>query len=165
MAKVQKITPFLWFDGYAEEAVTLYTKVFNNSKISQVMRNGDNGPGPKGSVLVMDFELEGQQFHALNGGPMYKFTPAISFLVSCEDQTEVDRLWSYLTADGGKEVQCGWLEDRFGLSWQIVPKVFMEMINDKDQAKVGRVMAAMMQMVKFDIQKLQAAYDGRQLFD
>ncbi len=116
---------------------------------------------PKGSVLVMDFELEGQQFHALNGGPMYKFTPAISFMVSCEDQKEVDRLWSKLTADGGKEIQCGWLEDRFGLSWQIVPTVFMEMIGDKDQAKVGRVMAAMMQMVKFDIKKLQAAYDGR----
>ena len=161
MTKFQKITPFLWFDGNAEEAVTLYTSIFDNSKICKVMRNGDNGPGPKGSVLVMDFELEGQQFHALNGGPMYKFTPAISFMVSCDDQKEVDRLWSKLTADGGKEVQCGWLEDRFGLSWQIVPKIFMEMINDKDQAKVGRVMAAMMQMVKFDIKKLQAAYDGR----
>lgn len=161
MAKIQKITPFLWFDGNAEEAVTFYTSVFGNSKIGKVMRNGEGGPGPKGSVLVMDFELEGQQLHALNGGPMYKFTPAISFMVLCDDQREVDRLWSLLTENGGKEVQCGWLEDKFGLSWQIVPKVFMEMINDKDQAKVGRVMAAMMQMVKFDIRKLQTAYDGR----
>jgi predicted 3-demethylubiquinone-9 3-methyltransferase (glyoxalase superfamily) len=139
----------------------LYTSIFGNSKIGKVMRNGDNGPGPKGSVLVMDFELEGQQFNALNGGPMYKFTEAISFIVLCEDQKEVDRLWSKLTGNGGKEVQCGWLKDKFGLSWQIVPKVFMEMVADKDSAKVGRVMAAMMQMVKFDIKKLQAAYDGR----
>ena len=161
MAKVQKITPFLWFDSNAEEAVKFYTSVFDNSKIGKVMRNGDNGPGPKGSVLVMDFELEGQRFTALNGGPMYKFTPAISFLVLCDDQKEVDRLWSKLTADGGKEVQCGWLEDKYGLSWQIVPAVLMEMIGDKDQAKAGRAMAAMMQMVKFDIKKLQAAYKGR----
>jgi predicted 3-demethylubiquinone-9 3-methyltransferase (glyoxalase superfamily) len=161
MAKVQKITPFLWFDNNAEKAVKFYTSVFANSKIGKVMRNGDNGPGPKGSVLVMDFELEGQQFHALNGGPIYKFSPAISLFVLCDDQKEVDRMWSKLTADGGKEVQCGWLEDKFGLSWQIVPKVLMEMIGDKDQAKAGRAMAAMMQMVKFDIKKLQAAYDGR----
>jgi predicted 3-demethylubiquinone-9 3-methyltransferase (glyoxalase superfamily) len=161
MAKVQKITPFLWFDGNAEEAVKFYTSIFDNSKIGKVMRNGNNGPGPKGSVLVMDFELEGQQFNALNGGPMYKFTEAISFLVLCDDQKEVDRLWSKLTADGGKEVQCGWLKDKFGLSWQIVPKAFMKMIGDKDQAKAGRAMTAMMQMVKFDIKKLQAAYDGR----
>jgi predicted 3-demethylubiquinone-9 3-methyltransferase (glyoxalase superfamily) len=161
MAKVQKITPFLWFDNNAEEAVKFYTSIFGNAKIGKVMRNGDNGPGPKGSVLVMDFELEGQQFNALNGGPMYKFTPAISLFVLCDDQKEVDRLWSKLTADGGKEVQCGWLEDKFGLSWQIVPKVLMEMIGDKDHAKAGRAMAAMMQMVKFDIKKLQAAYDGR----
>ena len=161
MAKFQKISPFLWFDSNAEEAVKFYTSIFDNSKIGKVMRNGDDGPGPKGSTLVVDFELEGQQFNALNGGPMYKFTEAISFLVLCGDQKEVDRLWSLLTADGGKEVQCGWLKDKFGLSWQIVPKVFMEMVGDKDQAKVGRVMAAMMQMVKFDIKKLQAAYDGR----
>ena len=160
MAKVQKISPFLWFDNNAEEAVKFYTSIFGNSKIGKVMRNGNNGPGPKGSVLVMDFELEGQQFNALNGGPMYKFTPAISLFVLCDDQKEVDRLWSKLTADGGKEVQCGWLEDKFGLSWQIVPKVLMEMFADKDQAKVDRAMTAMMQMVKFDIKKLQAAYDG-----
>ena len=160
MAKVQKITPFLWFDNNAEEAVKFYTSIFGNSKIGKVMRNGDNGPGPKGSVLVMDFELEGQQFNALNGGPMYKFTPAISLLVLCDDQKEVDRLWSKLTADGGKEVQCGWLEDKFGLSWQVVPKAFMEMVSDKDPVKVGRVMAAMMQMVKFDIKKLEAAFKG-----
>ena len=161
MAKFPKISPFLWFEGNAEQAAKFYTSVFSNSKIGKVMRNSDNGPGPKGSVLVMDFELEGQQLHALNGGPMYKFTPAISLMVLCDDQKEVDRLWGLLTADGGKEVQCGWLEDKFGLSWQIVPAVFMEMISDKDQAKVDRVMAAMMQMVKFDIKKLQAAYDGR----
>ena len=153
MAKVQKITPFLWFDNNAEEAVKFYTSIFDNSKIGHVMRNA-------GSVLVMSFELEGQKFSALNGGPMYKFTEAVSFLVLCEDQKEVDRLWSKLTADGGKEVQCGWLKDKFGLSWQIVPRAFMEMVSDKDPAKVGRVMAAMMQMVKFDIKKLKAAYDG-----
>ena len=161
MAKVQKITPFLWFDSNAEEAVKFYTSIFGNSKIGKVMRNGDNGPGPKGSVLVMNFELEGQRFTALNGGPVYKFTPAISLLVLCDDQKEVDRLWSKLAADGGKEVQCGWLEDKYGLSWQIVPKVLMEMIGDKDQAKASRAMAAMMQMVKFDIKKLQGAFDGK----
>jgi predicted 3-demethylubiquinone-9 3-methyltransferase (glyoxalase superfamily) len=160
MAKVQKISPFLWFDGNAEEAVKFYTSIFGNSKIGHVMRNGDGGPGSKGEVMVMSFELEGQKFSALNGGPMYKFTEAISFLVLCEDQKEVDRLWSKLTADGGKKVQCGWLKDKFGLSWQIVPRAFMEMVADKDPAKVGRVMAAMMQMVKFDIAKLQAAFKG-----
>jgi predicted 3-demethylubiquinone-9 3-methyltransferase (glyoxalase superfamily) len=160
MAKVQKISPFLWFDGNAEEAVKFYTSIFGNSKIGHVMRNGDGGPGPKGEVMVMSFELEGQKVSALNGGPMYKFTEAISLLVLCEDQKEVDRLWSKLTADGGKEVQCGWLKDKFGLSWQIVPRAFMEMVADKDPAKVGRVMAAMMQMVKFDIAKLQAAFKG-----
>jgi predicted 3-demethylubiquinone-9 3-methyltransferase (glyoxalase superfamily) len=161
MAKFQKITPFLWFDGNAEEAVKFYTSVFGNSKTGKVLRNGDNGPGPKENVLVIEFELEGQRFTALNGGPMYKFTPAVSFFVLCDDQKEVDRLWSLLTADGGKEVQCGGLEDKFGLSWQIVPKVLMEMMGDKDQAKAGRAMAAMMQMVKFDIKKLQTAFEGR----
>ena len=160
MAKVQKITPFLWFDNNAEEAVKFYTSIFNNSKITHTSRYGDAGPGPKGQVMVMSFELEGQHFSALNGGPIYKFTEAISFLVLCDDQKEVDRLWSKLTADGGKEVQCGWLKDKFGLSWQIVPNVLMEMIGDKDQAKADRAMAAMMQMVKFDIKKLQAAYKG-----
>ncbi len=160
MAKVQKITPFLWFDNNAEEAVKFYMSIFNNSKITHTSRYGDAGPGPKGQVMVMSFELEGQHFSALNGGPIYKFTEAISFLVLCDDQKEVDRLWSKLTADGGKEVQCGWLKDKFGLSWQIVPNVLMEMIGDKDQAKADRAMAAMMQMVKFDIKKLQAAYKG-----
>jgi predicted 3-demethylubiquinone-9 3-methyltransferase (glyoxalase superfamily) len=161
MAKFQKISPFLWFDSNAEEAVKFYTSIFDNSKIVHTSRYGDTGPGPKGQVMVMSFELEGQHFSALNGGPMYKFTEAISFMVLCDDQKEVDRLWSKLTADGGKEVQCGWLKDKFGLSWQIVPKVLMEMIGDKDQAKADRAMAAMMQMVKFDIKKLQAAYDGK----
>ncbi len=160
MAKVQKITPFLWFDNNAEEAVKFYMSIFNNSKITHTSRYGDAGPGPKGQVMVMSFELEGQHFSALNGGPIYKFTEAISFLVLCDDQKEVDRLWSKLTADGGKEVQCGWLKDKFGLSWQIVPNVLLEMIGDKDQAKADRAMTAMMQMVKFDIKKLQAAYKG-----
>ena len=160
MAKMHKITPFLWFDGTAEEAVKFYTSVFANSKIGQVMRNGEGGPGPKGSVLVMDFELEGQQLHALNGGPMYKFTPAISFMVLCDDQKEVDRLWSLLTADGGMAVQCGWLQDKFGLSWQIVPTVLNELMSTKDAAKSQRVMEAMLKMVKLDIRKLQAAAKG-----
>jgi predicted 3-demethylubiquinone-9 3-methyltransferase (glyoxalase superfamily) len=161
MLKVQKISPFLWFDGDADEAVNFYASIFENSRIKNTMRNGDGMPGPKGSVLTMSFELEGCEFTALNGGPMYKFTEAISFLVMCDDQKEVDRLWSGLTSGGGKEVQCGWLKDKFGLSWQVVPKVFMDMVSDKDPEKVKRVMAAMMKMVKFDVAGLQKAYDGR----
>ena len=161
---MQKITPFLWFDNQAEEAVNFYTSIFKDSAIGKVSRysgEGAKASGQKeGTAMTIPFTLNGQDFMALNGGPVFKFTEAVSFVVNCENQEEVDRFWNKLT-EGGQEVQCGWLEDKFGLSWQIVPKVFMEMIGDKDQAKVGRVMAAMMQMVKFDIKKLQAAYDGR----
>ena len=161
MSKVQKISPFLWFDNNAEEAVNFYTSIFENSRIRKTVRNADGMPGPKGSVLTMSFELAGGEFTALNGGPMYRFTEAISLLVMCDDQEEVDRLWSRLTSGGGKEVQCGWLKDKFGLSWQIVPKAFMDMVSDKDAEKVKRVMASMMQMVKLDVAKLQKAYDGK----
>jgi predicted 3-demethylubiquinone-9 3-methyltransferase (glyoxalase superfamily) len=156
----QKITPFLWFDNQAEEAVNFYTSVFKNSKIGGLSRYGDEGPGPKGTVMVATFEIEGQEFMALNGGPQFKFTPAISFLVNCDTQNEIDELWNKLTSDGGQEVECGWLTDKFGLSWQIVPVVFGKMIQDKDQGKVGRVMQAMMKMKKMDIQKLEEAYAG-----
>lgn len=157
---MHKINPFLWFDGNAEEAVNYYVSTFKNSRISHIERYGDAGPGPKGSVMIVNFELDGQPFIALNGGPDFKFTPAISFLVNCDDQAEVDRLWGRLT-DGGKEVQCGWLQDKFGVSWQIVPKVFFELMKDKDPAKSQRVFKAMMQMVKMDIETLKRAYDGK----
>jgi predicted 3-demethylubiquinone-9 3-methyltransferase (glyoxalase superfamily) len=154
MAKVQKISPFLWFDDNAEEAVNFYCATFANSRVVKVARNG-------GKVFGMSFELDGVLFQALNGGPMFKFTEAISLFVSCDDQKEVDRLWARLTSDGGTESRCGWLKDKYGLSWQIVPKVFADMMADKDPAKSGRVMAAMMKMGKFDIAKLEAAYGGR----
>ena len=127
---MQKITPFLWFDGKAEEAANFYTSIFKNSKILTIARYGEAGPGPKGSVMAATFQLEGQEFIALNGGPQYTFTPAISLLVNCETQAEVDGLWAKLTSGGGKEVQCGWLQDKFGLSWQIVPKAFFELMQD-----------------------------------
>jgi predicted 3-demethylubiquinone-9 3-methyltransferase (glyoxalase superfamily) len=156
---MQKITTFLWFNDNAEEAANFYVSTFKNSKILNITRCGDAGPGPKGSVLVITFQIEGQEFIALNGGPQYTFTPAISLLVDCEDQKEVDHLWSKLTS-GGKEIQCGWLVDKFGVSWQIVPKVFFELMQDKDLVKSQRVFKAMMQMVKFDIEGLQRAYRG-----
>jgi len=156
---MQKITPFLWFNGNAEEAANYYVSTFKNSKILNLARFGDAGPGPKGSVMLVTFELEGQQFTALNGGPQYTISPAISFLVSCETQIEVDELWEKLTA-GGKEVQCGWLTDKFGVSWQIIPKAFMEMMQDKDPVKSQRVFKAMMQMTKMDIEALKRAYRG-----
>lgn len=155
----QKITPFLWFDGQAEEAANFYVSIFKNSKIAHISRNGPGMPGPEGSVLVVAFQLESQDFLALNGGPEFKFTEAISFLVNCDTQAEVDHLWEKLTA-GGQEIQCGWLKDKYGVAWQIVPRVFFEMIRDPDSAKSQRVMAAMMKMKKFDIQALQQAYDG-----
>jgi predicted 3-demethylubiquinone-9 3-methyltransferase (glyoxalase superfamily) len=154
---VQKITPFLWFDADAEEAVNFYVSIFKNSKVLSVTRCGDAGPGPKGSVLTMTFQLEGQQFYALNGGPMYKFTPAISLFVDCKTQAEVDELWDKLCEGGGRPIQCGWLEDKFGLSWQIIPSVLMELLNDKDPQRSQRAMKAMMQMVKIDIETLQRA--------
>jgi predicted 3-demethylubiquinone-9 3-methyltransferase (glyoxalase superfamily) len=153
---MQKITPFLWFDNQAEEAAKFYTSIFKNSKIGKIARYGDAGPGPKGSVMIVEFQLEGQVFVALNGGPLFKFTEAISFVVNCNTQAEVDKFWKKLSA-GGKEVQCGWLKDKYGLSWQIVPTVLGELVNDKDAAKSQRVMQAMLKMVKLDIKKLKQA--------
>ena len=152
------ITPFLWFDGNAEEAMSHYVSTFRNSKIVRVSRYGDAGPGPKGSVMSATFELEGQQFHALNGGPHFKFTPAISLYVDCERQQEVDDLWEKLSADPSAE-QCGWLKDRFGLSWQIIPSILGKLLGDKDPAKSSAVMQAMLKMKKIDIAQLKQAYD------
>ncbi len=158
MAALQKITPFLWFNQEAEEAANLYVSLFKDSRILTVSRYGDAGPGPKGSAMVVEFQLAGQRFQALNGGPHFKFTEAISLLVDCDSQEEVDTLWSKLTANGGQESQCGWLKDRYGLSWQIVPSRFMEMMRDKDPKRTQRVMQAMMTMKKFDIARLEQAY-------
>jgi predicted 3-demethylubiquinone-9 3-methyltransferase (glyoxalase superfamily) len=158
--QIQKITPFLWFDNQAEDAARFYTSVFPNSKIEAVARYGEAGPGPAGSVMTVAFELDGQTFTALNGGPHFKFTEAVSFVVNCETQQEVDRYWTKLT-EGGQEVQCGWLKDKYGLSWQIVPTVMVEMIKDKDAARSQRVVKAMMQMKKLDIARLQEAYDQK----
>ncbi len=155
---LQKITPYLWFDENAEEAVNFYISIFKNSKIESVTRYGEAGPGPKGSVMIVAFQLEGQAFVALNGGPQYTFSPAISFFVNCETQQEVDELWEKLTA-GGEEVACGWLKDRYGVSWQIVPTVLIEMMQDKDPEKAQRVTKAMLQMKKIDIKTLQEAYE------
>ena len=157
---MQKIAPFLWFDGKAEEAMNLYTSIFKNSKVGEVMRYGDAGPGAKGSVMSATFEIEGQEFIALNGGPMFTFSPAISFFVKCESQEEVDELWAKLSA-GGETQQCGWLKDKFGVSWQVVPTVLGAMLQDKDPAKANRVMQAMMTMKKIDIKLLQEAYEQR----
>jgi predicted 3-demethylubiquinone-9 3-methyltransferase (glyoxalase superfamily) len=154
-----QITPFLWFDNNAEEAVNFYVSSFTNSKVLNVKRYGDAGPGPKGSVMGLTFQLEGQQFDALNGGPHFKFTPAISLFVSCETQEEVDTLWEKLLA-GGKAQQCGWLTDRFGLSWQIIPRTLGALLDDPDPEKSSRVMRAMMKMVKIDIAELRRAHDG-----
>ena len=159
MSTIQKITPFLWFDQQAEEAARFYTSVFKNSRIEAVTRYGTTGPGPQGGVMTVAFELDGQKFVALNGGPAFKFTEAVSFVVNCEDQREVDELWTKLS-DGGQEIECGWLKDKYGLAWQIVPTVFFEMIQDQDVERKQRVMTAMMQMKKFDIDGLEAAYRG-----
>ena len=155
---MQKITPCLWFDNNAEEAVNHYLSIFKNSKINKVLRCGDAGPGPKGSVLTIAFQLEGQDFIALNGGPIFKFNEAISLSVDCKSQIEVDDLWEKLSA-GGQESRCGWLKDKFGLSWQVVPSILVEMLQDPDPEKAKRVMAAMMKMGKIDIAKLKQAYD------
>lgn len=155
---MQKITTFLWFNDNAEEAMNFYASIFPNSRIGKVSRYGDAGPGPKGKVMVGTFELEGQQFMALNGGPKFQFTPAISLVVNCETQEEIDRYWSKLS-EGGREDQCGWLQDRFGLSWQIVPTLLGKLMADKDRGKANAVMAAMLQMKKLDPKKLQEAYD------
>jgi predicted 3-demethylubiquinone-9 3-methyltransferase (glyoxalase superfamily) len=154
----QKITPCLWFDGNAEEAVQFYTSVFADSSVDQVQRSTIDYPGGKvGAVLIIAFTLAGQSYLALNGGPSEKFSNAISLSADCEDQPEVDRLWTALTADGGKPVQCGWLKDKFGLSWQIVPRRLPELLSDPDTAKARRVMQAMIQMVKIDIAQIEAA--------
>jgi predicted 3-demethylubiquinone-9 3-methyltransferase (glyoxalase superfamily) len=154
-----KITPFLWFDNQAEEAMNFYTSIFKNSKAGKVVRYGDAGPGPKGSVMVASFELDGVPFTALNGGPMFKFTEAVSFVIDCKDQQEVDHYWEKLSA-GGKLGDCGWLKDKFGLSWQIVPSALPRLLSDPDAKKAGRVMQAMMQMKKIDIAKLEQAAKG-----
>jgi len=159
---MQKITPFLWFDTQAEEAAKLYTSLFKNSKITNVSRYDEAGAKasgrPVGSVMIVTFSLDGQEFTALNGGPVFKFTEAVSFVVNCRTQQEVDRFWTKLIADGGEEGQCGWLKDKFGLSWQIVPTVLRELLGDKDPAKAGRVMHAMLQMKKIGIAGLRKAY-------
>jgi predicted 3-demethylubiquinone-9 3-methyltransferase (glyoxalase superfamily) len=155
---MQKITPFLWFDGNAEEAMNLYVSIFKNSKVVSVTRYGEAGPGPKETVMSATFQLEGQQFYALNGGPQYKFTPAISLFVSCETQKEVDELWNKLSAGGHKD-RCGWLQDKYGLSWQIIPSVLGKMLGDKNPRKSQNVMKAMLQMDKIDIAKLKQAYE------
>lgn len=156
---MQKITPFLWFNDQAEEAARFYTKIFKKAKIGSIIRYGDAGPGPKGSVMTASFVIEGQEFVALNGGPIFTFTPAISFVVNCRTQAEVDRLWNTLS-EGGEPGQCGWLKDRYGVSWQIVPAVLTRLVTDRDQVKANRVMQAVLKMNKIDIAALKEAYAG-----
>jgi predicted 3-demethylubiquinone-9 3-methyltransferase (glyoxalase superfamily) len=162
---MQKITPFLWFDNNAEEAVNFYVSIFKNSKVGKVTRYNEASAKaagrPKGSVMTAEFQLEGQNFVAINGGPHFKFTEAISFVVDCETQEEVDYFWEKLTADGGQESQCAWLKDKYGLSWQIVPRILIQMLQDKDAQKAQRVMEAMLQMKKIDIATLKRAYEGK----
>ncbi len=153
-----RITPFLWFDSNAEEAMNFYTSIFKNSKIGKTSRYGDAGPGPKGTVMTATFQLEGQEFIALNGGPLFKFSEAISLFVNCETQEEIDELWEKLSAGAG-DGQCGWLKDKFGLWWQLIPKALGEMLGDKDATKAQRVMQAMLQMKKIDVKKLKQAYE------
>ena len=157
---MQKIIPFLWFDGKAEEAIKLYTSVFKNSRIVNISYWPEGSPFPKGQVMNGVFELDGQRFYAFDAGPQFRFTEAISFFVGCETQEEIDHFWNKLTADGGQESMCGWLKDKFGLSWQIVPPILGEMLGDKDRVKAGRVMQAMMGMKKIIIEELKKAYDG-----
>jgi len=162
--KMQKITPFLWFDGHAEAAAKFYTSIFTDSKIGRILRYGQEvakvsaSGQPVGSVLTIEFEIAGQKFVALNGGPQFQFNESISFVVNCETQKEVDYYWEKLTADGGQESACGWLKDKFGLSWQITPSVLIDMLNDKDPKKSERVMKAMLQMQKIDIKTLKDAF-------
>lgn len=158
---MQKITPCLWFDGKAEEATHFYLSVFPRSRMRSVLRGGEGGPVPKGSVLMTGFVLDGQEFLALNGGPQYRFTPAISLSVDCKTQKEVDHYWEKLTSDGGKPVQCGWLTDKYGISWQIVPTVLPKMLRDKNPEKAKRAFQAMLTMVKLDIAALKKAYAGK----
>ncbi|MGH7413126.1 MAG: VOC family protein [Candidatus Rokuibacteriota bacterium] len=161
---IQRITPFLWFDSHAEEAAHFYVSIFRNSRVAGMARYDEEGAKvagrPAGSVMTVQFQLDGQEFVALNGGPMFKFTEAVSFVVNCETQEEVDHFWQKLSA-GGQQVQCGWLKDKFGVSWQVVPTILGEMLQDKDPAKSTRVMAAMLTMKKIDIAALRSAYAGR----
>jgi predicted 3-demethylubiquinone-9 3-methyltransferase (glyoxalase superfamily) len=156
---MQRITPFLWFDSNAEEAVDFYTSIFKNSTIGHVSRYGEDGPGPAGSAMVVPFQLDGQEFMALNGGPVFKFTEAISFTVNCETQDEIDYYWQKLTV-GGQEVQCGWLKDKYGLSWQIVPTILGKLMQEGTAEQTNRMMKALMQMVKLDIKGLEDAFAG-----
>ena len=156
---MQKIVTFLWFDNKAEEAAMFYVSLFKNSMMGAVTRYGEAGPGPKGTAMSVRFQLEGQDFYALNGGPIFKFTEAISMFVNCESQEEVDALWEKLS-EGGSKSQCGWLKDRYGLSWQVIPTALGKYLQDKDPAKSKRVMQAMLQMGKIDIEKLKKAYEG-----
>jgi predicted 3-demethylubiquinone-9 3-methyltransferase (glyoxalase superfamily) len=164
---MQKVTPFLWFKDNAEDAVKFYTSIFKNSKIGRILRYSEEvakvsqSGQPAGSVLTIEFEIEGQKFVALNGGPEFQFNESISFVVNCETQKEVDYFWEKLTADGGEESQCGWLRDKFGVSWQVTPTALIDMLHDKDTKKSERVMKAMLQMQKIDIEKLKAAYRGK----
>ena len=157
---MQKITPFLWFDGKAEEAMNFYVSIFKNSKVGSVTRSGDAGPGPKGTVMSVTFQLDGQDFMALNGGPMFTFSPAISFFVNCETQEEVDELWEKLSA-GGEIQRCGWLKDKFGVSWQIIPSTLGKLLHDIDPERSNRVMQAMLQMTKINVKGLREAHEGR----
>lgn len=157
---MQKITPFLWFDSNAEEAINFYTSIFKNSKIVNATRYGEGGPGPKGTVMSATFLLNGQEFMALNGGPMFKFTEAISLFIKCETQPEIDEMWEKLS-EGGQKSRCGWLKDKFGLSWQVVPPILGQLLADKDPEKSKRVMMAMLKMDKIDIKTLQQAYDNK----
>jgi predicted 3-demethylubiquinone-9 3-methyltransferase (glyoxalase superfamily) len=158
MSTAQKITTYLWFNGNAEEAVEFYTSIFRDSRVTRIARWGEGGPGPKGSVMNIAFELAGQGFIALNGGPQFAFTPAISLFVSCESQAEVDDLWTKLLAGGGKPTACGWLEDRYGLSWQVIPTALIDLMSDPDPAASGRVAQALMTMQKIDLAALQRAH-------
>jgi predicted 3-demethylubiquinone-9 3-methyltransferase (glyoxalase superfamily) len=153
---MHKITPFLWFNGNAEEAANFYVSIFKDSSVLSVTRYSDMGPGPKGSVMTVSFKLDGQEFTALNGGPEFSFNPAISFVVNCDTQEEVDEYWERLSA-GGSEVQCGWLTDKYGVSWQVVPRILPQLLHDKDAAKSRRVMEALFQMKKLDINRLEQA--------
>ena len=156
---MQRITPFLWFNNQAEEAARFYASVFKNSRILSISRYGEAGPGPAGSVMTVEFELDGEKFVALNGGPQYSFTQAVSFVVNCETQAEVDYYWSRLS-EGGKEIQCGWLTDKYGLPWQITPTMLPELLKGGDPEKLNRVMQAMFKMVKLDIEGLRRAAEG-----
>jgi predicted 3-demethylubiquinone-9 3-methyltransferase (glyoxalase superfamily) len=157
---MRKITPWLWFDGQAEQAAEFYTTTFSNSRMGNVTRAPQGGPMPAGTVMTAEFELDGQAFVALNGGPEHNFTEGVSFYVDCESQEEVDHLWERLISGGGQPGQCGWLKDRFGLSWQIVPREFVDMMNDPDPDKSGRVVQAMLKMSKLDLAELRSAYAG-----